>query len=69
MEKIEFSINEAITFWESKLNFWVKIDNKTGLSMILKKIPFQKLTYPSENGNGKVCFEKCNEFLRDEKIV
>ena len=30
-EKIDFSKNEAIKFWELKLNFWVKIDYKTGL--------------------------------------
>ena len=30
-EKIEFSKNETIKFWESKLNFWVKTDYKTGL--------------------------------------
>ena len=30
-EKIDFSKNEAIKFWESKLNFWVKTDYKTGL--------------------------------------
>ena len=30
-EKIDFSKNEAIKFWESKLNFWVKTEYKTGL--------------------------------------
>ena len=30
-EKIEFSKNEAIKFCESKLNFWIKTDYKTGL--------------------------------------
>ena len=30
-EKMEFSKNELIKFWESKLNFWVKTDHKTGL--------------------------------------
>ena len=29
-EKIDFSKNEAIKFWESKLNFWLKTDYKTG---------------------------------------
>ena len=30
-EKIDFSKNEIIKFWELKLNFWVKTDYKTGL--------------------------------------
>ena len=30
-EKIDFYKNEAIKFWESKLNFWVKTEYKTGL--------------------------------------
>ena len=30
-EKIYSSKNEAIEFWESKLNFWVKTDYKIGL--------------------------------------
>ena len=30
-EKVDFSKNEAIKFWELKLNFWEKTDYKTGL--------------------------------------
>jgi hypothetical protein len=30
-EKIDFSKNEIIKFWELELNFWVKTDYKTGL--------------------------------------
>ena len=30
-EKIDFSKNDAIKFWVSNLNFWLKTDYKTGL--------------------------------------
>ena len=30
-EKKDFSKNEAIKFWESKLNFWLKTNYKNGL--------------------------------------